>query len=161
MALPLLDVPQPDASQQRRAGLYHRPEKDTLELRLFAGGRPPSRLTSLRAQDLGGRIHLQLGWGEDGRLYGIAVLGASNMIPTGVLRGQAGPPPPPGPLAKETDDWFVPLFDGADMVVRERVAVLDGSIRPLVSVMLTASGRIAGFVVVDGPTHLPEAMTSR
>ena len=153
-------MPAADASQQRPAGLFHRPEKDTLELRLFTDGRPPSRLTLVRAQDLLRRFHLQLGWGEDGRLYGIAVLNASKTVPAGVLRGQGGPLPPPGRLTNDPDDWFLPLFDGADMVTQERVAVLDGSARPRVSVMLAASGRIAGFVVVDGAAHLPEAMTS-
>lgn len=146
---------------QRPAGLFYSANRDTLELRLFSGAQPPSPLVVARPQSTVSGARIQLGWGEDGRLYGIALHGASQAVPTSVLRTHAGQLPSPGPMAKDPDDWFLPLFDGAELAANAHVPVHDGSTRPPVSLMLASTGRIVGFIVSDAAAHLPEAMTTR
>ena len=142
-----------------RPGLYHRAKSDTLEVRL-ATGPATSPLEGVPAQDAFGSIRVRLHRDADGRLAAIVVLRASTAVPTRILTGRSERVPPPGPMEKEPASWFVPLFDGADLVSRRFLVLQDGTDDPAVSVALAASGRIAAFVVADAAAHLPADLTA-
>ena len=142
-----------------RPGLYHRAKSDTLEVRL-ATGPATSPLAGIPAQDVFGSVRVRLHRDADDRLVAIVVLRASTAVPTAILTGRSEATPPPGPLEKEPGNWFVPLFTGADLVARRFLVLDDGTDEPAVSVALSASGRIAAFVVANAAAQLPAAVTA-
>lgn len=147
------------AQEPLRPGLYYRAKTDTLEVRL-ATGVPSSPTTGVLAQDLGGQVAVRLQRDDDGRLVAIVVQRASTSVPASLLKGRSDRVPPPGPLTREPADWFVPLFDGADLATSRYAVLLDGTNAPAVSAALSSSGRLTAFVVADAASELPEGITA-